>query len=340
MIKCSVNSGVAWPHWHRLESGSHRHGHASQPQRTLRALATMSENTIASKKRSRGRASQGDTTRPIKLNSANEKAVTAALDAAIAQFDKLCYRRDNRAKCGKALISRLHGYVHDMEDPKQIAVARLGQIKRAKQKHGVSLIKKRKLARLEVEQLMEQQTPAFRAVGLFFGAMISLAAMQLVYKLVEKGHQKAPFCDWYERQRDRTNFDEFEMRGCTVDLLEDAARCAPSDTYATRSHWSSAYKVMQQSVNAFAQMMYDQCRVDIYAHYLKNTAGVRTLLGDDLENGGIIAFTRLFTVITNVVEQINSKAFGGSLDNHDVVGDLGSGYGLMLMLISVLYGAF
>ena len=67
---------------------------------------------------------------------------------------------------------------------------------------------------------------------------------------------------------------------------------------------------------------------------------MRTLLGDDLENGGIIAFTRLFTVITNVVEQINSKAFGGSLDHHDVVGDLGSGYGLMLMLISVLYGAF
>ena len=66
---------------------------------------------------------------------------------------------------------------------------------------------------------------------------------------------------------------------------------------------------------------------------------MRTMLGDDLENGGIIAFTKFFTVITNVVEELNIKAFGGSLSRRDVVGDLGSGYGLMLMLIAALYGS-
>jgi cyclopropane fatty-acyl-phospholipid synthase-like methyltransferase len=39
------------------------------------------------------------------------------------------------------------------------------------------------------------------------------------------------------------------------------------------------------------------------------------------------------------VEELNRKAFGGSLDRRDVVGDLGSGYGLMLMLIAALYGS-
>ena len=195
---------------------------------------------------SRGRASQGDTsTRPIKLNSANAKAVNAAATAAIAQLDKFCHRRDNRLNCANALISRLHGYVHDLEDPKLIAVARLEQIKRAKQKHGVSLIRKRKLARLEIDQLAEREKPAFLAVGRFFGAMMSLAAMLLVYRLVGlKGAKSRK--SWNKRQRARTNFDAFTMRGYTVNLMEDAARFAPPDKgrKATPHIWSKAYQAV------------------------------------------------------------------------------------------------
>ena len=44
---------------------------------------------------------------------------------------------------------------------------------------------------------------------------------------------------------------------------------------------------VQESVSAYARRLYEQCKVDISSHYLESTAGVRTMLGDDLENGGI-----------------------------------------------------
>jgi hypothetical protein len=189
-------------------------------------------------------ASQGRDT--PKLSPKYAKAVTEGFEGAIAQIEKRCPRKDTRVNCANALIVKLKSYVHDLKDPEQAAVARLEQLTQADQKRKAKLVKKRRVAQLEADQLAERGKPAFLAVGRFFGAMMSLAAMLLVYKLVGlKGAKSRK--SWNKRQRARTNFDAFTMRGYTVNLLEDAARCAPAPytgREATPHIWSRAYQAV------------------------------------------------------------------------------------------------
>ena len=207
---------------------------------------------MATKKRCR--ASQGRDT--PKLSPESAKAVTDAYEGAIAQFER-CPRRDTRAIRASALIVQLESYVDDLKDPEQAVAARLDQVERADQKRRATVLKKRTLAQLEARQLAERQKPAFLAIGQFFGAAImSLAAMLLVYRLVGLKGAKS-HTGWNKRQRARTNFDAFPMRGCTVNLLDDAARCAPAARYwypdtaghkATSHIWSAAYQAVQELV--------------------------------------------------------------------------------------------